>query len=39
MNLKNIINAVKVIIILFVVTLHSTVLFNHQVNKIIGQTA
>ena len=29
MNLKNIINAEKVTIILFVVTLQSTVLFNH----------
>ena len=38
MNLKNIISAVKVTIILFVVTL-ATVLFNHKVNKIIGQTA
>ena len=32
MNLKNIINAVKVTIILFVAS-HSTVLFNHLVNK------
>ena len=39
MNLKNIINAVKVTIILFVVNCYSTVLFNHKVNKIIGQTA